>query len=151
MKELAGDRSRTHGRSRTPEYCCWQAMIQRCINPHRRGYENYGGRGISVCDRWRTSFENFTADMGPRPPGHSLDRIDNDGNYEPGNCRWATNTVQLRNRGNNRLVTFNGETLTISEWAEKLNVHKNTLTNRIDRGWSVDDAFTKPVQARQRT
>lgn len=90
---------RTHGRYGTPEYRAWDAMKQRCTNPKANGYDGYGGRGITVCDRWRYSFENFYADMGDRPSrDHSLDRIDNEGNYEPGNCRWATHSEQMKNR-----------------------------------------------------
>lgn len=105
--------TRTHGasagknangaRARTPEYSSWACMIQRCCTPTTTGYKNYGGRGISVCERWRHSFENFLADMGPRPSkGHTLDRIDCDGNYEPGNCRWATWKEQATNKRRNR-------------------------------------------------
>lgn len=106
--ETAARRSkslRRHGHAarnplaRSPEYRAWDAMKSRCYNPKARGYAGYGGRGIAVCDRWRYSFENFLADMGERPsPEHSLDRIDNDGNYEPGNVRWATRSEQQRNR-----------------------------------------------------
>lgn len=98
-REVVGERFTTHGGTETSEYASWKAMKQRCLDPNRINFKNYGGRGITVCERWRDSFENFLADMGPKPtPEHSIDRWpDNDGNYEPTNCRWATDSEQQRN------------------------------------------------------
>ncbi|HEY9737554.1 MAG TPA: hypothetical protein V6D06_14770 [Trichocoleus sp.] len=122
-------------------------MKSRCHNPNNAAYDRYGGRGIVVCDRWRESFENFYADMGPRPSEqHSIDRINNDGNYEPGNCRWATDKQQSRNTRRNRLLTYNGETLFLDEWAERLSISKHTLQTRLWRGWSVEEAFETPIR-----
>jgi hypothetical protein len=141
-----------HGMSRTtapkaPEYRIWSLAIQRCHNPHHPPFKNYGGRGITVCDRWRASFEAFYADMGPRPsPAYSLDRIDNDKGYCPENCRWATRTEQARNSRKARLLTWNGETRCVSEWAAITGIRSNTIRARIDDcGWSVDLALSTPV------
>ncbi len=122
-------------------------MIRRCTRPNSRAYANYGGRGIRVCDRWLT-FENFIADMVQRPVGHSLDRIDNDGPYSPENCRWATDIEQHRNRRDNRLETFRGQTKTLAEWAEEFGIRYATLHSRITKqGWSFERALTEPVRA----
>jgi len=126
-------------------------MRSRCNNPNDQSYPRYGGRGISVCERW-DRFEVFLADMGKRPaPGYSLDRTDNNGNYEPGNCHWATKTDQARNRRSNRRLTHDGRTMTLAEWAHAVALNQNTISRRIDRlGWSVARALTTPVRGSNR-
>lgn len=103
LRELITARNLRHGMTESPEFETWIGILQRCTNPNAAAYANYGGRGITVCERWRDSFENFYADMGPRPEGLSIDRIDNDGNYEPGNCHWATPMEQRHNQRPHRL------------------------------------------------
>ena len=121
-----------------PERSVWRGMKQRCFNSNEPGYKNYGGRGITMCDRWVDSYENFITDMGPRPSDkHSIDRIDNDGDYCPENCRWATSVEQNRNTRHNRLWEHNGVTMTISMWADKLGVSYHTLYRRWLKGWKV--------------
>ena len=138
--------ARKHGLWATPEWQAWSSMRRRCYEPGTTGYERYGGRGIKVCERWRYFFEDFLADMGPRPsPKHSLDRINVDGDYEPGNCRWATSKEQNQNRRSNRSLTFNGETLLMSQWAERIGISKELLHYRLKAGWSVEQALATPV------
>lgn len=133
----------THGRSRTPEYRVWQQLRQRCLNPRAKSFDNYGGRGVTVCDRWNESFQAFIDDMGARPsPYHSIDRIDNDGPYEPKNCRWAEMRVQLRNRRTNSMLTFLGRTQTVTDWAAELGIAAPTLDARLQRGWSLEKALS---------
>lgn len=115
----------THGKKHTVEYNTWARLIDRCTNPNFPKYNDYGGRGIGVCDRWRYSFENFYEDMGPRPSNkHSIDRYpNNDGNYEPPNCRWATNDEQQRNKRNNRWVEYEGKKMIAADWARYLGIN----------------------------
>jgi hypothetical protein len=128
-------RSPNNGLSRTREYRAWAGMIQRCTNERLPKFPRYGGRGIRVCERWRFSFTDFLADMGPRPsPKHSLDRIDVNGHYEPGNCRWATAQEQQWNRENNHNVTIAGTTLPVTEWSRRLNVNHGTLIRELRSG-----------------
>lgn len=124
-------------------------MKDRCLNPKMPQYKNYGGRGITICDRWRKSFIDFLEDVGRRPSlDHTLDRIDNNGNYEPGNVRWATPEEQQNNKRDSRLVSFNGETKTIAQWARHCGMEKSTLYRRIMSGWDVELAlFTPPKYA----
>lgn len=142
-------RSFRHGMVGTPTYNSWAGMLQRCRDPSER-FAEWGGRGITVCDRWN-DFNNFHQDMGARPPGMTLDRVEVDGNYEPGNCRWATRAEQNQNTRKNRFLTFRGETLCLRAWARRMGLHPTTLTQRLDLyGWPVEKALTtKPTIGKQ--
>ena len=147
-KSTKGQPHVRHGMSSTPEYLTWSRMIGRCYSPQRRDYERWGGRGIRVEERWHT-FENFFADMGLKPtPQHSLERLDNAGHYGPENCIWATPKQQARNRRNNRLLTHQGETLPIAEWADRTGINRKCIQMRLRRGWSVGDALSLPTEPR---
>lgn len=139
-----------HGGYRTPEYKSWNAMHQRCLNLQSTSYPDYGGRGITICPEWRGEggLKRFVTDMGQRPAGTTLDRIDSNGNYEPGNCRWATPKRQQNNRRVSKFLTFQGETLTQSEWTERLRFGKNIISERLRKGWTVEKALTTPVEPR---
>ncbi len=144
-RELAGQWKGTHGhRSRAQysrTYNCWSGMKQRCYNPKTKEFRRYGARGIIVCERWLTSFDNFLADMGEAPPGLTLDRIRSEGNYEPGNCRWADWDTQERNRRNNRRVVIRGVNLTVAEASRKLGISGAAIGNRAKRlGISYQEA-----------
>lgn len=137
-----------HGMASTGIYKIWVSMIQRCETPGSSGFEQYGGRGIAVCERWHT-FENFYADMGDRPAGRSIDRKDNDQGYEPNNCRWATRVEQARNTSLNAIVSLHGSHMTMAELAERTGINCNTLTYRIRKmGLSVEDAVGLPIRRR---
>lgn len=123
----------------------WASAIRRCTDHAHQSFPFYGGRGITVVARWRDSFETFLADMGRCPPGHSLDRLDSNGDYGPANCRWATKIEQMNNTRANRLLVFRGETKTVAEWAHALGVRPWVLFNRLYRGWSIDRALSTPV------
>ncbi len=130
--------------SGTSTHVIWMTMRQRCRDTNAKDYARYGGRGIKVCERWE-SFENFLADMGERPAGMSIERDDNDGDYTPDNCRWATRSEQQRNRRSNVLLTHDGVTLCVAEWAIRTGINRMTLHTRIDRGWPTDKALTTPT------
>lgn len=120
----------------------WRLMISRCQKPKTKMFEAYGGRGIKVCERWQ-NFDNFCADMGPRPsPELQMDRIDNNGNYEPGNVRWATRAQQSRNRRSNINLTFAGRTMCTKDWANEVGIQQPVILGRLRRGWSVEKALT---------
>lgn len=136
------------GGNETPEFKAWLAMKGRCYNPNFRNYKNYGGRGISVCKRWLKNFENFLADVGLRPsPQHSLDRIDNNGNYCPENCRWATAKEQTTNRRNNRIVTAFGRSGPLVGFMpagfDGGSPEYNRVLRRLNKGWSVERALAE--------
>jgi hypothetical protein len=133
-------------RRKAPEYWVWANMIQRCFNIRNPRYHRYGGRGITVCARWR-EYENFIADMGIRPSNqHSLDREENDKGYCPENCRWATKHEQARNRVDNILITHNGQTKTVMEWLEVLNLNYYTYKSRLEKGLTRDEALFTPLK-----
>lgn len=143
-KEMASINSMSHGHNtnsgQSPTYKSWRSMLRRCNDPKQPGYKNYGGKGIKVCEEWKV-FSNFLADMGEREIGKTLDRIDGNGNYEKGNCRWFDMKEQANNRSNNHHLTHNGETHTVSQWAEKLNISDGTIRARLFRGFSTEDAL----------
>lgn len=144
----------THGGSGTPTFRTWSHMLSRCYTATHHAFADYGGRGISVCQGWRGAFQAFLTDMGERPAGMTLDRIDNDGNYScghceecvannwPANCRWATRSEQARNRRCNRLLTFNGTTMSLAEWSELQGIPETTISGRLAHGWTTERALT---------
>jgi hypothetical protein len=145
MSNINGSRLR-HGHRRkgktTSEYSVWMKMRSRCNNERCPAYKDYGARGIKVCARWDV-FELFMLDMGPRPAGLSLDRIDNDKGYEPSNCRWATMKQQQRNRRDNRIITFAGVSASLAEHCERLGLSYKTVHQRLSSGFTTDDALSR--------
>lgn len=149
-REIARDRMTKHGHAprggNSKTYRIWSSMVARCTIPSATGYDRYGAVGISVCERWR-DFERFLADMGECPPRHEIDRFpDIDGHYEPGNCRWATRSEQMQNRSNAHWITFNGEKLSVTQWAARLGINKSSLYERLKR-WPVERALTEARRA----
>ena len=137
-----------HGMTNSSTYLSWCMMKQRCYNTKDSSYEQYGGRSIAVCSRWRQSFEAFFEDMGERPSDCTLERLDVDGDYEPTNCVWATSTEQARNRRSNVMLTFRGKTMCISAWSEQCGIPRKTLEKRISQyNFTVEQALTIPVAA----
>ncbi len=137
------------------EYTAWWCMIDRCTNPQHPAYRYYGGRGITVCERWQKSFAEFFADMGPKhDPALTLDRIDNDGHYEPGNCRWATWVEQMRNRRpggikSKHMITLNGMRKSMNWWCRQYGHNYTTVKHRINKlGWGIRRALTTPTKGR---
>jgi hypothetical protein len=131
-----------HGKHESPVYNAWHGMKQRCLNPNNPRYKDYGGRGIKIHDAW-LEFVDFYKDMGDCPVGRLLDRIDNNGNYEPNNCRWATPREQQNNMRSNKMITFNGIRQTTTQWARDLDINPSTLFKRLNRSkWTVERALS---------
>jgi hypothetical protein len=153
--EKTSKKMTTHGYSRAggakqATYKIWSAMLQRCNNPNCNKFKRYGGRGITVCREWYT-FENFITDLGERPNGLSLERVDNNGNYCKENCKWASPITQAHNRENNRLISFQGETKCLSEWARHVGITISSLTYRINNGWDTERALLTPLISRKKS
>lgn len=136
-----------HGLSRTKEYFTWQEIRARCYRETHKLFKDYGGRGIKVCERWN-DFENFLHDMGDAPSGHriSIDRVNNDGDYKPSNCRWATSVIQNNNKRTNVFVSVDGVLKTLAQWAIDFGINKQTVYSRIRRGWNYLDSLEIPVK-----
>jgi hypothetical protein len=136
-----------HGMSRTKVYQVYRAMLARCLSPNHPQYDDYGGRGIAVCERWM-AFENFLADMGEPPDGMTLDRLENNKGYEPGNCAWRTRRQQQNNMRSNRVLELDGRSMTASEWARELGWSINTIHSRVKAGWDDRRILTTPVSSK---
>lgn len=154
LRSVAEDKARRlftkHGGSASPEYKVWKLMKDRCLNAKNRQYKDYGGRGITVFGPWRDSFESFLADVGPRPSARfTIERIDNNKNYEPGNVRWATRLEQNRNKRNTRKVFFKGEQVPLMTLAERFGLPPHTLRDRLDAGWDLERALSAGRYARR--
>lgn len=143
----SGKMAKKHGMSNTTTYYVWRGMISRCTRPDNKDYKWYGGAGITVCERWKT-FQNFFDDMGARPDGMSIDRIDRTLGYSPENCRWATLKEQARNQSNNRIVLYKGEYKCVKELSEYSDVAYQTIIARLNRGWSIENALNIPSRKR---
>lgn len=147
LKKMRGVRNMTHGKSRTRAYKSWLKMRQRVFDVNNNRYAEYGARGITICERW-ASFENFFSDMGERPDGRfSIERIDNNGNYCPENCRWATPKEQGRNTRSNCIITAFGETMCATDWAKKLGLQVGTFNMRRKLGWTMEEIKNTPADA----
>ena len=147
IKSCGCFRSSKNGKSKTSECEAWYSMKKRCQNPKDKSWKNYGGRGINICKQWNNSFETFLKDMGLKPTfKHKIERIDNDGNYEPNNCVWATQFQQSRNMRTNRYITFKGKKLCIADWSYSLGGNHNLIHDRLKMGWPTTKALSTPVK-----
>lgn len=147
-RQKCRERRLKHDRSNTREYRSWAAAKTRCYNPRQSHWPHYGGRGITMCAEWSADFRAFLRDMGPCPEGYSLDRIDVNGNYEPGNCRWASPIQQANNARHVPRISFRGESHSVSEWARILGIPRERLKMRLQRGWTPERALTEPPRVR---
>jgi hypothetical protein len=158
IKQLL-ERSTTHNQRHTVLYSVWRGLRQRCNNPKHASYHNYGGRGITVCEEWDKSFQAFydwsyangysTENQKDEKLKLTIDRIDNNGNYEPSNCRWVDRKTQTRNMRTTRFITFNGQNKSVSEWCEIYGIKLQTFNTRIRNGWSIEEALTKPIGSKK--
>lgn len=148
-RETLVNRNQTHGMAKDPLYRTWAGIVKRCTNPNATGYAHYGGRGIAICDEWRHSFEAFYNHVTQLPDygtkGYSLDRINNNGNYEPDNVRWTTTVNQRRNTRKNIMLTYGDKTQCIAAWAEEIGINVGTLHSRLSRGFPIEQSLTTPV------
>jgi hypothetical protein len=146
-KKLLAERNKSnakHGMYNTSTYKSWASIIERCYNKNSVNFHNYGEKGIAMCESWRESFENFLIDMGEKPDGFTIDRIDVYGNYEASNCRWANAKTQANNRTNNRKISYDGQTHNLAEWSDITGINETTIQKRIDKyGWSIEEALTR--------
>lgn len=138
-----------HGESHGPTWRSWKSMIDRCTLTCHKSWKDYGGRGITVCDSWLSRYENFRADMGERPLGTQLDRVDNACGYTPANCRWSTPRQNANNRRSNKSLKHNGETLTVSQWARRTGISPDTLFKRVESGWATSDVICRPLRGQR--
>lgn len=143
QRERTGNTARTHGLRHTREYESWASMKSRCLNPSSVGYHKWGGRGISICKEWINSFEQFLSDMGPRPKGTTIDRINNNGNYEPSNCRWATAKEQANNLRTTRFFEADGIRDTVSGWCDRLGIERHMIENGLRRGKTFQQLYER--------
>ena len=149
-REFTSARSTIHGLSRHPDFQVWVDMNKRCHGSNPKFTKNYKDRGIEVCEQWRHNPAQFFNDMGPRPKGMSLERVDNSKGYNPENCVWASMKVQQNNKRTNVFLEFQGKRMTVTQWAEELEIPKQTLLGRLRYGWSVEDVLTRPIDERCR-
>jgi hypothetical protein len=140
-----------HGKHDTKEYVVWSNMIERCCNPNNNSYAYYGGRGIKICKEWRDSFSNFLRDMGERPKGTQIDRINTNGDYCKENCRWVPKKEQMRNLRSNIVILYRGESKCLKEWCELLNLSYNAIRKRLYRGWSIEKALSLEERPKNET